>query len=175
MAIISEGQPRIAVWVMNRSTRTQQTRMTPRAQAGAQQRRQPEREMGEAKDAVERELEQLGERHARPADGAFRAIVGDLDLAEAHPVAEAWQVPGALGHGQHRVERRAVDEREVPRTERRRNAGEPVVEEVEPAERGTPGERLRAGALGGEDDLRAVAPGLEQRGDELGRIPTIAR
>ena len=92
--------------------------MTPRAQAGAQQRRQPEREMGEAEDAVERELEQLGERHARATGRALRTVVRDLDLAKADPVAKAGEVARALGHGEDRVERRAVDEREVSGAER---------------------------------------------------------
>src|SRR5262249_23486789 len=85
--------------------------------------REAEREVGEAEDPVQGELEQLGERHARPAGRALRAVVRDLDLTEAHPVSEAGQVPRALGHGQHRVERRAIDEREVAGAEGRGGAG----------------------------------------------------
>jgi hypothetical protein len=45
-----------------------------------------------------------------------------------------------------------------------------MVEEVEAPEGGPASERLGASALGGEDDLRAIPPGVEQGGNELGRV-----
>src|SRR4029450_9801536 len=126
--------------------------------------------VGEAEDPVERELEQLGEAHARPARGALRPVVSDLHLAEAHPVAKPGEVPGALRQREHRLERRAIDQREVSRAEWRGDAREPMVEEVEAPEGGPASERLGASALGGEDDLRAIPPGVEQGGNELGWV-----
>ncbi len=103
------------------------------------------------------------------------AVVLDDVAAEADPGAHPAQEAGALAQPQQRVQRRAVEQPEVPGVGLEVDLGEAAHDRVEPARGGELHARLALPhAPLGDDDVRAVAPASDQLGDQLGRVLEVA-
>ena len=139
------------------------------------ERRELEREVRERRDAVEREAQHAADRVLRLAGAASSAVVLDDVAAEADPRAHPAQEARALAQLQERVERRAVEEAEVAGVGLKVDLGEAAHEGVEPARGGELEARLAlAHPAPGDDDVGAVAPPLDQLGDQLGWVLEVA-
>ena len=130
-----------------------------------------QRQMREGGDRVEREAQHLAQRVLRLAGVAGVALVRDRRLAKADPHGHAAQEAAALGHRQQRVERAAVEQPEVAGVRLQVDLGELVEQLVEPRGGGEL-ERGLAVALAPHrvDDVGALLPVLDHRGDELRRV-----
>ena len=141
----------------------------------AGERRELEREVRERGHAVEREAQHAPDRELRLAGAAGGAVVLDDVAPEADPRAHPAQEARALAHAQQRVERRAVEEAEVAGVGLELDLGEPAHERVEPARGGELEARLAlALAALGDHDVGALAPALDQLGDQLRRVLEVA-